>query len=154
MHPQYEYGGYDFALMKLTNPATLNGHVGTICLPESTEKLPVGTVLWETGWGQTSHGGPMSDVLKELEVVIVPRDIKPWYRNLPYSEFLTTATQEGHGTCRGDSGGPVVHERNGRWYLEGVHSWGRFTCAQPGRYDGQADVRTALPWITDTIKNN
>ncbi|KAL9978690.1 hypothetical protein ACROYT_G016238 [Oculina patagonica] len=153
MHPQYVFSGYDFALMKLTKPATINDHVGTICLPESTERLPDGTVLWETGWGRISHGGRFSDVLKELEVKIVPRDSDP-RDNIHYSEFITTATQEGHGTCRGDSGGPVVHERNGRWYLEGVHSWGRPTCAEPGYYDGQADVRAALPWIADTIKNN
>ena len=69
------------------------------------------------------------------------------------SEFITTAIK-GHGTCRGDSGGPVVHERDGRWYLEGVHSWGRPECAEPGYFDGQADVRTVLQWIKDTIKNN
>ena len=70
------------------------------------------------------------------------------------SEFITTTRIEGHGTCRGDSGGPVVHERDGKWYLEGVHSWGRPTCAQKGHYDGQADVRAALQWIKDTINNN
>ncbi|KAJ7348785.1 hypothetical protein OS493_039041, partial [Desmophyllum pertusum] len=70
------------------------------------------------------------------------------------SEFLTTTKTAGHGTCRGDSGGPVVHEENGKWYLEGVHSWGRPTCAQAGYYDGQADVRAVLQWIKDTIANN
>lgn len=63
--------------MKLKSPASINSHVGTICLPESTEKLPVGTALWETGWGYTSHGGQISEVLKELEIVIVPRDNHP-----------------------------------------------------------------------------
>ena len=71
------------------------------------------------------------------------------------SEFITTATQRGHGHCKGDSGGPVVTERNGRWYLEGIVSWLSITgCAQPGYYDGQADVRAALQWIKNTIKNN
>ena len=62
----------DIVLMKLTNLATINDHVATICLPESTEKLPAGTVCWETGWG-ISDDGSLSDVLKELEVVIAPR---------------------------------------------------------------------------------
>ena len=48
-----------------------------------------------------------------------------------------------------------MNERNGRWYLEGVHSWGRPSgCGKAGEYDGQADVRAVLPWIADTIKNN
>ncbi|XP_078363738.1 CUB and peptidase domain-containing protein 1-like [Oculina patagonica] len=135
---------YDLALLKLRKPATINDHVGTICLPESTGKLPVKTVLWETGWGRISHGARPSDVLKELEVVIVEH----WR----YS-FITTSTK-GHGTCRGDSGGPVVHERNGRWYLEGVHSWGRDTCAQPGQYDGQVAVRPFVKAIKNFIQNN
>ena len=48
----------------------------------------------------------------------------------------------------------MVHDRDGRWYLEGVHSWGRPRCGQKGYYDGQADVRNALQWIKDTMKNN
>ena len=70
-HPQYHFPEFDFALMKLEKPATLNEHVGTICLPQSTQKLPVGTVCWETGWGFTVHNGQMSHYLKELEVIIV-----------------------------------------------------------------------------------
>ena len=68
--------------------------------------------------------------------------------------FITETKTEGHGTCRGDSGGPVVREENGKWYLEGVHSWGRPECAQKGYYDGQADVRVVLPWIIQTITDN
>lgn len=78
MHPQYSFPRYDFALLKLTQPATLNEHVGTICLPESTEKLPPGTVCWETGWGKVSHHGEMSEVLKELEVIVTPRHLSRW----------------------------------------------------------------------------
>ena len=82
-HPQYVPDGdvplkYDFALMKLTRPATMNDHVGIICLPESTAKLPVGTVLWQTGWGDTSHMGQTSDVLKELEIVVVSPSKSPY----------------------------------------------------------------------------
>ena len=79
MHPQYHFPKYDLALLKLTSSAAINEHVGTICLPESTEKLPVGTVLWQTGWGSTtSYGSPSSDVLKDLEVIVVPPDNNPW----------------------------------------------------------------------------
>ncbi|XP_078364179.1 CUB and peptidase domain-containing protein 1-like [Oculina patagonica] len=79
MHPLYDFPKYDIALIELTKPATINDHVGTICLPESTKKLPVGTVLWQTGWGRTSTGGQKSDVLKELEVVTVPPNSGPYH---------------------------------------------------------------------------
>ena len=89
VHPQYEPlknvpPKYDFALMKLTRPATINDHVGTICLPKSTAKLPVGTVLWQTGWGYTSHRGQTSDVLKELEIVVVSPSRNPWPVSIMY----------------------------------------------------------------------
>lgn len=77
-HPQYGFPENDFALMKLTVPAFLDDHVGTICLPESTEKLPVGTVCWETGWGRTSHDADMSYYLKELEVIVVDPNKNRW----------------------------------------------------------------------------
>ena len=48
----------------------------------------------------------------------------------------------------------MVLEQGGRWYLEGVHSYGRPECAMKGHFDGQADVRTVLRWIMDTILNN
>ncbi|KAJ7349556.1 hypothetical protein OS493_038580 [Desmophyllum pertusum] len=47
----------------------------------------------------------------------------------PDSLFLTANRTQGHGTCLRDSGGPVVREQDGKWYLEGVHSSGRTTCA-------------------------
>ena len=73
----------------------------------------------------------------------------------PSSAFLTTVKTPEQGTCIGDSGGPVVREQGGKWYLEGVQSFGRLHgCGKAGQFNGQADVRVASQWIKDTIKNN
>lgn len=65
---------YDFALLKLTDPVTLNDHVGTICLPKSTTRLPLGSFLWETGWARTNASGLLSNVLKEVQVEVVSEE--------------------------------------------------------------------------------
>ena len=89
MHKQYSRYriDYDFALMKLAKPVIMNDHVRLICLPRSTSKLPVGTVLWETGWGRTSHHGEQADYLKELEVIIVDPKLSPYRVCVEFPSF-------------------------------------------------------------------
>lgn len=48
----------------------------------------------------------------------------------------------------------MVCEEDGRWYLEGVHSYGKNACGKRDRAYLQADVRVVLQWIQDTIANN
>ena len=68
--------------------------------------------------------------------------------------FYTNSKSWGKGDCFGDSGGPVVREEGGRWYLEGIHSYGKDACTKKvNRFYLQADVRVVLQWIKDTIAN-
>ena len=59
----------------------------------------------------------------------------------------------GKDTCQGDSGGPLVCEHHGRYYIEGITSWGD-GCAQPGIFGVYADVRYLLHWILEKIATN
>ena len=59
--------------------------------------------------------------------------------------------QGGVDTCRGDSGGPMVCETGGRYYLHGVTSWG-YKCA--GKFSVYVKVTYLLNWLQSEMAKN
>jgi len=151
----------DFALLYLAEPANLGVHIDTICLP-TPEQLFDQTKCLVAGWGKDNFGtgGRFQQVLKKLQIPIVPREPCQnalrttrlgQYFNL-HESFLCAGGIRGVDTCKGDGGSPLVCPipgAIGRFVQVGIVAWG-IGCGDeiPGVY---ADVVKSTLWIQEKI---
>lgn len=71
LHPEYNLHTVenDIALIRLNNSIRFNDHVRPVCLPKTSEKLPVGRRCTVIGWGkQGDNGRFVIDVVVSLEL--------------------------------------------------------------------------------------
>ena len=143
----------DIALLKLAKAVNLTNQVGAACLPAKNLSL-VGKTCWITGWGTLHSGGIQPNTLMQAQVPVVSQQVCLLaYPNQLDDTMLCAGTGLGGvDTCQGDSGGPLVCEFSGRWFLEGITSWGN-GCAVENTYGVYANVRVFLPWIIAHISN-
>ena len=94
----------------------------------------------------------MSKVLMQVSVPIVSeaKCKKAYGSSIHTSMVCAGLDRGGKDSCQGDSGGPMVCEHNGKFFLEGVVSWGS-GCASPGKYGVYARVRYLKNWIDGKI---
>ena len=157
-YPNYLYYPNDVALLRLSKPAKLRHGVGLVCLSNDKFQLPFDDQdkkCWATGWGAFYQSGPQPKELMQVEIPLVPRENCSYsYPGLVDDTMMICAgrSQGGKDTRQGDSGGPLVCEFDGKWYLEGVTSWG-LGCAAAGLPGVYADVRYFKSWIMNNMNN-
>uniref|UniRef100_A0A146LWJ7 Chymotrypsinogen 2 n=2 Tax=Lygus hesperus TaxID=30085 RepID=A0A146LWJ7_LYGHE len=146
----------DIAIIKLSRPLPLTGRVNTIRLPRLGKSSPLfyeGKEGIVTGWGITSDDNrKMAGVLQQATVRIMRQYAgRTWFGFFGYelmnSQLCSQYSRYFTGTCFGDSGGPLImRERDGRWTLVGVTSFGDKKCTGevPSVY---TNVAIFLPWI-------
>lgn len=115
-------------------------------------KLLLFSILF-SGFGTLSSGGSLASKLMQVYVPIVSQaSCKQAYGSSIHDSMVCAGLQEGgKDSCQGDSGGPLVCEFNGKFFLEGVVSWGS-GCASPGYYGVYARVRYLKEWV-DGVMN-
>ena len=57
---------------------------------------------------------------------------------------------QGVDACQYDSGGALSCHHNGRYYLQGLVSWG-YQCALPNKYGVYANLPLLKQWVVQTI---
>lgn len=158
-HPDFdvETVDNDIALLKLRKPFKMTKFVSVACLPSETTQMDVdelGTIL---GWGKRKNSAMFgTDVLHQAKVPIASvQDCRNVYQDYFISNNMVCAGYKRGkvDSCAGDSGGPLLFEKQGRWFIYGITSFGE-GCGQKGKYGIYAKVPNFVKWIKKTIRRH
>ena len=161
IHPHYDPFTFrnDIAILEVAEAMMVP--TMPVLAPRSDERLLVaGQPMVVAGWGATEPDdfGASRDLLR-TDVPIVDRALcDELYAQSPYSPNHVTSEMVcaglldtgGADACLGDSGGPLLAERNGSQLLGGVVNFG-VGCGDsefPGVY---ARASTAAPWLSRCV---
>nr|CAD7445846.1 unnamed protein product [Timema bartmani] len=155
VHRHYDAATFanDLALLELESPVSFDTHIVPICMPKDNEDF-TGRMATVTGWGRLKYGGGVPSVLQEVQVPIIENPVcqemfqTAGHAKTILSSFLCAGYANGQkDSCEGDSGGPLMMERDdGRFVLAGTVSHG-IKCAAP--YLPGVYMRTTYykPWL-------
>lgn len=147
--------------------ATYLNDIGVIKLAEPVMKQPIKVMseydfneinqndsLKVMGWGLTVEGDETSSpvFLNEVDVSF-QRDFvcqnaygSQGVINYWNYAFCAGEISGGEDSCLGDSGGPIVVQRDGEWLLSGIVSWG-IGCGQPDKFGVYTQVSAFQDWL-------
>ncbi|XP_066983059.1 uncharacterized protein [Macrobrachium rosenbergii] len=156
-HPKYDSTTVDndVALLQLPEPVDPGPRIFPACLPEQGATLPVGDTCTIIGWGKERNTHIFgTDVLHEAEVVPI---IASNVCEAVYEDYYITSNMFCAGyrrgrvdSCAGDSGGPLLCQRQGRWYIYGITSFGE-GCGKRGKFGIYAKVSNYRHWVQSVI---
>lgn len=151
----------DVALIKLSSPAVLQKGAGLVCLSGYQFRRPFhdsSRKCWTTSWDRLYRYGPKTKELVQLDMTLVsPQNCSSFYSTYYYDANTMICARGSQRSmqwvaCHGESGGPLVCEYNGRWYLEGVTQTS-YWCGSVHRPTVFADIRHFRSWITQKMNN-
>ncbi|XP_063595478.1 clotting factor G beta subunit-like [Penaeus indicus] len=152
IHPKYkpDRQAHDIGLVKLPEALQYeeNPNVLPICLSLEEDNRFEGKAV-ATGWGDIYFGGSPVNILREVELDLIPMSVCKTKAKLPpdSNKVLCTLTPY-KDTCQGDSGGPlVVRIDEKKWVQVGIVSYG-FECARPDHPGVYTRVSAYLDWIS------
>lgn len=165
-HPEYNKNDVDndIALLKLEYPIELTHRVWPACLPEQNEEIKPELMATILGWGAISYhrqpdGKPQverDDMLHQAVVPVVDFDeCKNSYGDdLATHHVICAGYKEGRiDSCAGDSGGPLLIERENKWFVYGVTSFGD-ECGKEGKYGIYSKTSAYIDWINRIMRKH
>jgi len=140
----------DLALIRMPSPIVFTDTIQPVCLPSYTDAADdfVGVGVTLTGWGRPSDSaGGISEVLREVDVTTISTADCQAYYSIVTDNILCIDSEGGHGSCNGDSGGPMNYVTGGVTQTRGITSFGSSTGCETGYPDGYTRVTSYLDWI-------
>lgn len=128
---QAETNMNDIAVFRLKTP--IAGDIGRIGMDDGRIADAPGTLATAIGWGWQKDGGPISPVLREVQIPIVGYydcylAWKPYGYPVTQYSHVCAAGQGDKDVCKGDSGGALFVYRSDIPILVGTTSFG-YPCA-------------------------
>ena len=161
IHPDYDpyNADSDIALLKLDQE--VENTILNLIEPTKMQNIVPGDLLKVIGWGVLNDFDYQTpDVLQEVDVAFVDfqlcNDALADYGGITNTQICAGFADGGRDSCYGDSGGPLMANFEGQWYLAGIVSWG-IGCAQPDVYGVYTKVADFVDWAmtaADTIYIN
>lgn len=156
-HPQFNIQTQqnDIALLKLLTPlVAYQSSMLPICLPDKDMEFD-GAQSFVSGWGRLGEKSPISTRLQYVGVPIInntecQKIYQPINKQIDRQSICAGYAEGLKDSCEGDSGGPMMVHRRGRWVLAGVISWG-VGCARPNQPGVSTRVTEFLDWIQSTL---
>ncbi|XP_053952781.1 chymotrypsin-2-like [Anastrepha ludens] len=143
-HCNYDNPDYhnDIALVHVNESIVYDQYTQPI--PLASKALKDNDEVLLTGWGTTSYGGSLPEILQKITLRYMSHkrcsDVYEGDESVDVCH-ICTFTQQGEGACNGDSGGPVVSGGE----LVGLVNWG--TPCAVGYPDVHASVFCYRDWI-------
>ncbi|KAJ1125619.1 hypothetical protein NDU88_004043 [Pleurodeles waltl] len=155
-----ELEGGDIAMLQLAQPVVFGEYLQPVCVPMAEHRFRFGSTCWITGRRQAAGNGS-SPELQEAELNLIGTN----RCNCIYSRSGSTnasvslqpgmicgAPQQGQtSTCQIDTGGSLVCNENGAWFLAGIASFGG-NCGEPDRPAVYTEISTFGEWIKDLTR--
>lgn len=157
-HPKFDPRTfeYDLALLRFYEPVKFRRNIIPVCTPEGEDQF-VDKMATVTGWGRLYEDGPLPHVMQKVQVpIITNKECESMYRKAGFVEdipdiFICAGKSDGgKDSCEGDSGGPMVLKKDGRWVLAGIISWG-IGCALPNQPGVYTRISKFASWIDQII---
>jgi len=141
----------DLAIITLPEPITWTDKISPICLPVADGNLYEGTLATLSGWGKSSDSATsISPELRKTNTTVMANSrCSTVYGAIITDNHLCISTTDGHGSCNGDSGGPLSDVSEDGIFSEiGIVSFGLSLGCSIGFPAGFTRVTSYLDWIS------